>query len=258
MFRAHELIAALKPESQDYADCIAAVKFDLGNNETVNRMFDVSRREFFEIPAPICLFQVTQKMDLHFFLAKRDCGGTVWRRYGRQLNDGFAWFQEDIELFIDPDGKTIITKRVSTGDVLTNGDIGVENLNESELWTVYRYIEIAASIEVFSCSNVVTIEHKPPKMINDKRKKKGKAPFFSYRTLHVTGDSSAKESSSKGTHASPRLHLRRGHIRKLPDGRRVWVTSCLVGDKTKGFAAHDYKVRMTHAVSNDDRAADPV
>lgn len=247
MFRAHELIAVLIPESQDYADCMAAVKFDLGDNDAVNRMVDVSRFEFFEIPAPICLFQVTQDMDLHFFLAKKDCGGTIWRRFGKQLNDGFRWAQEDIEFFIESDANHIVTKRISTGDVLTNGpEKESDNLTDSERWTIERYIEIAASIEVFSCSNVVAVEHKPPKLINHKRKKKGKTPFFSYRTLHITGELAAKEKAENGTHASPRLHLRRGHVRKLASGRRVWVTSCLVGDKSKRFAAHDYNVLMTH------------
>lgn len=63
MFMAHELIAVLNPESQDYADCMAAVKFDIGDNHSINRMVEVSRMEFFEIPATICLFQVTQAMD---------------------------------------------------------------------------------------------------------------------------------------------------------------------------------------------------
>ncbi len=246
MFRAHELIAVLNPESQDYADCMAAVKFDIGDNHSINRMVEVSRMEFFEIPAPICLFQVTQEMDLHFFLAKKDCGGTIWRRFGKLLNDGFAWFKEDIEFFIAQGAKHIITKRISTGEVLTNGpEKDSDGLTDSERWTILRYIEIASSIEVFSCSNIVTIEHKPPKLINEKRKKKGKPPFFSYRTLHISGETSSNEPSVKGTHTSPRLHLRRGHIRQLSDGRRVWVTSCLVGDKSKGFAAHDYKVRVT-------------
>ena len=245
MFRAHELIAGLIPGSQDYADCMAAVKFDLGDNDAVNRMVCVSRLEFFEIPAPISLFQVTQEMDVHFFLAKKDFDGTIWRRFGRQLNDGFVLVQEDIEFFISSDASCIITKRISTGEVLTNGpEKDTDGLTDSERWTIERYIEIAASIEVFSCSNVVTVEHRAPKLINAKRIKKGKTPFFSYRTLHVTGESAERGSASKGLHSSPRLHLRRGHIRALADGRRVWVTQCLVGDKTKGFSAHDYKVRL--------------
>lgn len=254
MFRAHELIAALNPECQDYADCMAAVKFDLGDMDKTLGMADVSSFTFFNIPAPVCLFQVTQEMDLHFFLAKQDFGGTVWRRYGKQLNDGFRWGQEDVEFFIGPDGKTIIATRISSGDVLTRGgDTDIADMTEAERWTILHFIKVAASIEVFSCSNVATVEHRTPKLINDKRKKKGKPLFFSYRTLQVTGDSAAKETTGKGTHASPRLHLRRGHIRRLPDGRRVWVTSCLVGDKTKGFAAHDYKVRLAPNIINKEQ-----
>ena len=251
MFRAHELIAALIPECQDYADCIAAAKFDMGDMDRTISMASVSSFKFFNIPAPICLFQITQGMDIHFFLAKQDCGGTIWRRYGKQLNDGFRWVMENVEFFIDPDGKTIIAKRISTDEVLTTGgDRDIADMTESERWTILHFIQIAASIEVFSCSNVVTVEHQPPKLINEKRKKKGKTLFFSYRTLHISGYSEAKGIGKKGTHASPRLHLRRGHIRKLADDRRIWVTSCLVGDKSKGFAAHDYKVRIDHSLNS--------
>ncbi len=105
---------------------------------------------------------------------------------------------------------------------------------------------LAASIEVFSCSNVVLVDNVPPKFINLKRAKKSKVPFFSFKTLHIRNDSRDETRSSqvKGTHASPRLHLRRGHIRRLPpDGqRRIWIVASLVGDKTKGIAYHDYKL----------------
>ena len=45
-----------------------------------------------------------------------------------------------------------------------------------------------------------------------------------------------------GTHASPRVHLRRGHIRKIADGRTVWVQACVVGSK-HGMVLKDYKLR---------------
>ena len=46
-----------------------------------------------------------------------------------------------------------------------------------------------------------------------------------------------------GTHASPRLHDRRGHSRRLPDGRIVWVRPCKVGDASRGVVFHDYQVK---------------
>ena len=45
-----------------------------------------------------------------------------------------------------------------------------------------------------------------------------------------------------GTHASPRWHIRRGHWRRLPGGRRVFVRQCEVGDPTRGGVVKDYRV----------------
>jgi Protein of unknown function (DUF2786) len=43
-----------------------------------------------------------------------------------------------------------------------------------------------------------------------------------------------------GTHASPRLHWRRGHIRRLPSGECTQVRPCLVGHKSLGQIEKDY------------------
>ena len=45
-----------------------------------------------------------------------------------------------------------------------------------------------------------------------------------------------------GSHASPRWHLRRGHWRQLPDGRRIFVRQCEVGDPARGGVVKDYAV----------------
>ena len=70
MHRAHELIANLIPGREAYLDANAAIKFDLGEVDAVDAAFNISRREIFKLPAPICLFQVTQGFDLHMFLSK--------------------------------------------------------------------------------------------------------------------------------------------------------------------------------------------
>ena len=50
-----------------------------------------------------------------------------------------------------------------------------------------------------------------------------------------------KGESQGGTHASPRLHDRRGHWRNTRSGKRVWVKQCKVGDPSKGSVFHDYR-----------------
>lgn len=81
--------------------------------------------------------------------------------------------------------------------------------------------------------------------MNMKREKKGKQPIFSYKVLVVDpGNTKSVRGGGKGTHASPRVHLRRGHIRRLPKGN-IWVNAAVVGDKSKGMVVKDYAVRQT-------------
>ncbi len=79
--------------------------------------------------------------------------------------------------------------------------------------------------------------------INRKRKAKGKGPVtFDWRTVEI-GPRQAKALPLGGTHASPRLHDRRGHWRLIKaTGKRVWVKACKVGDASKGVVFKDYRV----------------
>lgn len=80
---------------------------------------------------------------------------------------------------------------------------------------------------VLNCANVTTAEIAAPKMLNKKRKAKGKTPFFSYRVLQVIAPRESNGSGGGGRHASPRAHLRRGHIRRLEE-KTVWVRPAMV------------------------------
>ena len=81
-------------------------------------------------------------------------------------------------------------------------------------------------------------------LINSKRAAKGKGPvLFDWHTVTVE-PLKPKGEHQGGTHASPRLHDRRGHWRTIrKTGERVWVRQCKVGDASKGAVFHDYKVR---------------
>ncbi|WP_322075484.1 hypothetical protein [Burkholderia cenocepacia] len=79
---------------------------------------------------------------------------------------------------------------------------------------------------VLNCSNVRMPEISAVASLNKKRIAKGKEPFFSYRVLQVD-DPRGAGAGAGGQHASPRAHLRRGHIRRLAD-RTVWVRAALV------------------------------
>jgi len=100
---------------------------------------------------------------------------------------------------------------------------------------------LAYFLMALNCTNVSRVEHVAPKILNAERKKKGKQPIFSYWTLHLPNESGSSAELG-GTHASPRLHLRRGHIRQYAPGKHTWVQACVVGSKELGMVTKDYRV----------------
>jgi hypothetical protein len=79
--------------------------------------------------------------------------------------------------------------------------------------------------------------------INRKRAAKGKSAIsFDWHTVEI-GPKSIKGEAQGGTHASPRLHDRRGHWRTYPSVKKGWVKACKVGDASKGVVFKDYEVK---------------
>lgn len=97
-------------------------------------------------------------------------------------------------------------------------------------------------LEALSCKNVEESIHKEASLKNKQRIKSHKLPI--YETKFLTLKPTVKQVSgviSTRTHASPRQHLRRGHIRRLESGN-IWVNSCVVGDAERGIIDKQYKV----------------
>lgn len=90
-----------------------------------------------------------------------------------------------------------------------------------------------------SCTNVVKEHNQPNVALNKKRESRGKHPFSSYYTLKIKTAFNKNPGTKTGSHASPREHLRRGHIRRLAD-KTVWVNSCVVGNHELGIIKKDY------------------
>ena len=76
---------------------------------------------------------------------------------------------------------------------------------------------------------------------NRRKMQQGKAPTYDWTTVFIE-PAKPRSDSKGGTHASPRLHDRRGHLRRLTTGKNVWVKACKVGDASKGAIFHDYKI----------------
>lgn len=96
-------------------------------------------------------------------------------------------------------------------------------------------------LNVLQCSNV-NIERSEPRKPG--KKVKAALPFDTYHILTIDSTSGGVGGAATGGHRSPREHLRRGHIRRLADGRRIWVNAAVVGaGRGAGVVIKDYALR---------------
>lgn len=150
------------------------------------------------------------------------------------------WLWSGIVVFITDDFRLKVGRLGGSG-----GDFARDNqdiTDDEQVW-VLRFSNIILSmLSALACSNSSLIKQSAPIKLNKSRIKKGKQPFFSYKVLTIDTKADAKQQKGGiGTGNTKRVHLRRGHIRRLPD-KTVWVNPCVVGDKSKGMVTKDYRV----------------
>lgn len=92
-------------------------------------------------------------------------------------------------------------------------------------------------------ATIEPVSDKSPTM-RRKMRKRG-LTGFDYHILQIPGHEHATGEHRGGSHASPRLHFRRAHIRKLPSGRPTFVRSCLVGSPETGTVEKHYSMKST-------------
>lgn len=100
-------------------------------------------------------------------------------------------------------------------------------------------------LEALSCANVrADIAERVDPNVNARRIRARKMPIFETRILTVLCPRQPiNRTGSAGDRASPRQHLRRGHVRHLADGRRIWIQAAVVGDPANGRIRKFYQVR---------------
>lgn len=128
---------------------------------------------------------------------------------------------------------------------VTAEDSGFQDPNEPNQKTRERLVQMLA---MFFCGleeNQTTMYQPVLKntYTNKRLKQKGKPLHYEWKTV-IIEPSKPKRESLGGSHASPRLHDRRGHWRFMKkSGKKVWVKQCKVGDPSKGMVLHEYKFR---------------
>ena len=107
----------------------------------------------------------------------------------------------------------------------------------------FRHVMVVLGfLNALACSNV-RVQASVPKKAG--KKIKAALPFDTYHVLTIDVSGRASENKGfSGTHRSPREHLRRGHIRRLADSRRIWVNATVVAaSRGGGTVTKDYAIR---------------
>lgn len=98
---------------------------------------------------------------------------------------------------------------------------------------------------VLNCDNIIAPDIKADKVMNRTRISNGKEPFFSYKVLQLNSDAQPPNNGAGkilNGHASPRMHLRRGHLRRL-ENKTIWIRHTMVNAGSKlGAVVKDYKI----------------
>jgi hypothetical protein len=68
----------------------------------------------------------------------------------------------------------------------------------------------------------------PREGVNARRERQGKRPILEYTVVKIDPEIIKSYAAKGGTHASPRPHLRRGHIRRLDEERKTVVRPSFV------------------------------
>jgi hypothetical protein len=95
---------------------------------------------------------------------------------------------------------------------------------------------------LLSCSNVDVRDAPISRFKREQDARKHRGRFLVYKILDLPNKTASGEDVAVGTHASPRFHFRRGHIRRLPTGKNCWVRMHSVGTMVNGIVAKDYRV----------------
>lgn len=235
----------LPKESEDIQ---SAIMFDLGSSDDFKQLVLMSSRDVFShrLARPpfenVCFEIKRPDAVIYWFHCINTQQATHIYKYGfNQTEDEFGYFGELVmyhgtpkisdDYIVRPDGTKTIWWQ----------------MNEKEVETYRGHMAIFCAFEVMACSNVVFQPVKAPKHANRKRARRNKTKLYDYHTLVVRLPNERTEPAIQATNTSragPRLHLRRGHIRNLPNGEKIWIQPAIVGDKKSGIAHKDY--RITH------------
>ena len=129
---------------------------------------------------------------------------------------------------------------------LLHGPRALEHSASDEALTLYKpFISALMQLAIHSGRGELDLSSPvpAPEKVNAARRSRRKEPFYEYHVLKLRPPEECitrAEPHAEGERSGVRLHMRRGHPRKLRSGKIVWVRHTMVGDKAKGLVMKDY------------------
>lgn len=167
----------------------------------------------------------------------------------------FRWGDREVWL---PGLGAIFLSAKSTVEVLSDGRIRVSEVTSYTLAggkvsgeeIAANYLDEARVAVHFAilcaCENVTSKKiFEAPSALRRKAVARGSAPVNDYWALDITLPSGVQTSvpGRGGDGKRVRLHVRRGHVRRVASGRLTWVRQCTVGDPSLGVIDKTYRVK---------------
>lgn len=135
------------------------------------------------------------------------------------------------------------------GFALRLADASGETRVDQNRWQEFFATDVwvlVAFLNALACSNVTAQPLKPPAPIPGRQPKKNPKAQDVYHVLVLTTDPDQPGAvhGTSGPGASKREHMRRGHIRRLADGRKLWINATVVNaGHNFGRVSKDYQVK---------------
>jgi len=97
---------------------------------------------------------------------------------------------------------------------------------------------------IINCENINSEDLPIPKKLQGNRVKRGKPPLHQYKILDIGVDFYKLPSGgASGKNQAPKMHKRRGHIRRLDEERTTWVRHTVVNAGSKGTVSKSYRIK---------------
>jgi hypothetical protein len=157
----------------------------------------------------------------------------------------------DVDIFLAREGDKSGTLYVATAVIMHDGtqlqfiveDNGIAG-NRENFYTYLRSAMSAIYMMTMGKNNFYMSVPTPEEAAtNRKRISKGKKPLIEFKVATIEGKKTMVSSTPHGTHASPRLHWRRGHWRTMSkSGKKTWIAPMEVGDEENGRVIKTYAI----------------